>query len=160
MWAKIVSSVCLTGIALSSWAGPNDPIISAAWIGESVPGQATVTLQLNLTTIKSVKLLAVTSPVAQSIEIHNLMKHKGEIKVQLVPSLNLPDHRTIIFGTKGLFLMMTGLNQTLNIGDTVPLSLKFAFADQTIKTISANAVVKKTDLSYKHYGTKEIYDHR
>lgn len=160
MWARIICTVYLTGLALSSWAGPNDPIVSAAWVGESVPGQATVTLQLNLTTIKPVNLLAVTSPVAQSIEIHNLMKHKGEIKVQVVPSLNLPDHRTIIFGTQGLFLMMTGLNQTLNIGDTVPISLKFAFSDRTTKTISANATVRKVDLSYKHYGTKEIYDHR
>jgi len=160
MLTKLICAILFASHTLVSWAGPNDPIVSAAWIGESIPGQTTVTVQLNLTTVKAVNLLSVTSPAAESIEIHSLMQHKGEMKVRVVPNLMLPDHRTVIFGSKGLFLMMTGLKQPLNIGDKVQINLEVAFSDKQVKTISSFATVRKMDLSYKHYGPNEVYDHR
>lgn len=159
MWKNILG-VVLVACSGNIWAGPFDPIVSKAWVGESIPGQTTATLQLNLTTIKPVNLISVNSPVAESVEIHSLMKHKGAMKLQVVKSLPLPDHRTITFGSQGLFLMMTGIRQPLKIGDHVPISLVVSFADKQTKTISVNAEVKKMELSYKHYGPNEVYDHR
>lgn len=158
MLKYLICAVALTGLNIA-WAGPNDPIVSKAWVGESVPGQTSATLQMNLTTIKPVNLVSVSSPLAASVEIHSLMKHRGEMKLQIVNSLPLPNHRTITFGSQGLFLMMTGIKQPLNIGDRVPLSLVFTFADKQSKTISAEAEVRKMELSYKHYGPSKVYDH-
>lgn len=161
MWKKIMYAFLATAFfSNATWAGPYDPIVSKAWVGETIPGQATSTLQLNLTTVKAVKLLSVTSPIAKSIEIHSLMMNKGAMKLQIVDSYPLPEHRTTTFGSRGLFLMMTGLNQPLKIGDQVPLSLTVTFADKQTKVITANAEVKKMELSYKHYGPNEVYDHR
>ena len=159
MWKTLAFALSLSSISVA-WAGPNDPIISKAWVGESIPGQTTTTLQLNLTTIKPVNLISVSSPIAESVEIHSLMKYKGEMKVQVVNSLPLPDHRTTTFGSHGLFLMMTGIKQPLKIGDQIPINLTFTFADKQSKVISANAEVKRMELSYKHYGPNEVYDHR
>ena len=144
----------------NGWAGPYDPIVSRAWVGESVPGQTTATLQLNVTTVKAVKLKSVSSSLADSIEIHSLTKIKGSLKPHVVNSLHLPEHSTVIFGSKGLFLMMTGIKQQLNTGDRVPVSLEVEFPDKKTKTIAAVAEVKKMELSYKHYGPNEVYDHR
>ena len=144
----------------NAWAGPYDPIISRAWVGESVPGQTTATLQLNITTTKAARLISVSSTLADSVEIHSVTKHKGEMKPRVVASLNLPGHSTVIFGSRGLFLMMTGIKQQLNIGDRVPVSMVFVMPDGQPKTISAVAEVKKMELSYKHYGPNEVYDHR
>ena len=159
MWKNIMYAIAI-GWLSNAWAGPNDPIVSAAWVGESVPGQTTTTLQLNLTTIKPAILMSVSSPLAASVEIHSLMKHQGTMKLQVVNSLPLPDHRTTIFGSNGLFLMMTGIKQPLKIGDRVPVSLVFTFADKQTRTISADAEVRQMELSYKHYGPNEVYDHR
>lgn len=159
MWEKILGVMICAVISNASWAGPYDPIVSKAWVGESVPEQTTATLQLNLTTVKAVNLTSVSSPLAESVEIHSLMKYKGAMKLQVVPSLQIPEHRTTIFGSNGLFLMMTGLKQALKIGDQVPVSLTFTFPDKQTKVISANAEVKKMELSYKHYGPNEVYDH-
>ena len=148
------------GFVSTAWAGPYDPIVSVAWVGESIPGQTSATLQLNLTTIKPVNLISVSSPVAESIEIHSLIKVKGVMKAQVVSNLPLVGHRTITFGSRGLFLMMTGIKQSLNIGDRVPINLVFIFPDKQSKTISAIAEVKKMELRYKHYGSNEVYDHR
>jgi len=158
MWKNVMCALAL-GWLSNAWAGPYDPIVSMAWIGESVPGQTTATLQLNLTTIKAANLISVSSPLAASVEIQNLMMHKGAMKMQVVNSLHLPDHRTTIFGSRGLFLMMTGIKQPLKIGDRVPVSLVFAFADKQTKTISVDAEVREMELSYKHYGPNEVYDH-
>ena len=141
-------------------AGPLDPLISGAWIGESMPGQDTSTLQLNLTTVKAVTLLSVSSPVANAVEIHSMKLHRGKLQMHIVNDLQLPEHRTITFGSDKLFLMLTGIKQTLNSGDKIPLSLTFSFADKHTKTIEATAEVRKMGLSYKHYGTKEVYDHQ
>jgi hypothetical protein len=159
MWKSLIYWLVCVFLSNSSWAGPYDPIVSKAWVGESVPGQTTVTVQLNLTTVKPVTLTSVSSPLADAVEIHSLMKLKGVMKLQVVPSLHIPEHRTTLFGSNGLFLMMTGLRQPLAIGDQVPLNLKFSFPDNQIKVISATAEVKKMELSYKHYGPNEVYDH-
>lgn len=159
MWKSMI----LAALAVScsnSWAGPLDPIVSKAWVGESVPGQTTATLQMNVTTVKAVTLLSVTTPAADNIEIHSLMKHKGAMKVQVVSRLPLPEHSTSIFGSRGLFLMMTGIKQPLKTGDRIPVNLLVAFADKKTKTIPAEAEVRPMELSYKHYGPNEVYDHR
>lgn len=144
----------------NAWAGPYDPIISRAWVGESVPGQTTASLQLNVTTVKAIKLISVSSTLADTIEIHSVSKHKGEMKPRVTAILNLPERSTIVFGSRGLFLMMTGIKQQLNTGDRVPVSMVFITSDKQTKTISAVAEVKKMELSYKHYGPNEVYDHR
>jgi len=159
MW-KYILLIMAVPCFNNAWAGPYDPIVSMPWVGESVPGQTTATLQLNLTTVKPVNLLSVSSPVAESIKIHHLIMHNGAMKIQVVKSLPLADHRTTPFGSRGLFLMMEGIKQPLKIGDSVPINMVFAFPDKQTKTISAIAEVRKMDLSYKHYGPNEVYDHR
>lgn len=158
-WNKWFSALAFAWMS-SALAGPLDPLVSGAWVGESMPGQDTSTLQMNLTTVKGVKLLSVSSPVANEVEIHSLKLHRGKLQMHIVNTLSLPEHSTITFGSDKLFLMMTGIKQTLNTGDKIPLSLTFSFADKHTKTIAATAEVRKMELSYKHYGPKEVYDHQ
>ena len=158
MW-KIIIYVLAIGWLSNAWAGPYDPIVSKVWVGESVPGQTTATLQLNLTTVKPVNLVSVSSPLAAAVEIQSVTMHKGAMKAQVVNSLRLPNHRTTTFGAHGLFLMMTGIKQPLKVGDRVPVNFVFVFSDKQTKTISADAEVRKMELSYKHYGPNEVYDH-
>ena len=72
MWKKLIFAVAFSLFSITIRAGTNDPIVSKAWIGESIPGQTTATLQMNLTTIKQAYLTSVSSPIADSIEIHSL----------------------------------------------------------------------------------------
>ncbi len=159
MWKKILCAFVLSYMG-HAFAGPLDPIISKAWIGETIPEQTTATLQLNLMTVKAVTLISASSPMSEAIEIHGLQRGKGGMKIQVLSKLPLQDHSTTNFGANGLFLMMTGLKQSLQIGDHVPVSLTFEFSDKQKKTINAVAEIKKMDLSYKHYSPKHVYDHR
>lgn len=148
------------GVSGFVWAGPNDVIVDKAFVGESVPGQTSATLQLNMSTVKAATLLSVSSPLAKKVEIHSMVLYKGKMMVREVNRLALPAHRTTTFGSHQLFLMMTGLSKELNVGEQVPLSIVVEYGDRRTQTIQVNAAVKKMSLSYKHYGPNEVHDHR
>lgn len=148
------------GLSGTAWAGPNDVVVDKAWVGESVPGQTSATLELNMTTVKPATLLSVSSPLAKKVEIHSMVLRKGQMMVREVDRLALPAHRTTTFGSHQLFLMMIGLNKELNVGDQVPVSIVVEYGDRHTQTIQVNAAVKKMSLSYKHYGPNEVHDHR
>jgi copper(I)-binding protein len=143
-----------------AWAGPNDVMVDKVFVGESVPGQTSATLHLNMTTAKPAILRSVSSPLAARVEIHRMVLHKGKMVVREVASLALPRHRTTAFGSHQLFLMMVGLKKELNEGEQVPVSIVLEYANKRTQTINVNATVKKMDLSYKHYQENEVHDHR
>ncbi len=149
--------LCCASIA---FAGPMDPIISSASVSETVPGQSTATLQMNISTIKAIQLISVSTDVARSVEIHSVKLVRGKMVPHIVSSFKLPAHRTVDFGSKNLFLMMTGINKTLNAGDNIPLTVTYAFADKKRHSLTTVAIVRKAELSYKHYEENRVYEHR
>lgn len=155
LFSAAVFLMCTT-----AWAGGNDVMVDKAWIGESVPGQTSATLELNISTVKPATLLSVSSPAAKDIEIHSMVLHQGKMMVRVVDSLSMPAHRTTTFGSHQLFLMMVGLKQQLNVGERVPVTLVVEYGDKRRQTIEVSAAVKKMSLSYKHYGPDEVHDHR
>lgn len=159
MLRKLLLSLFMV-ISGTVWAGPNDVVVDKVFVGESVPGQTSATLQLNMTTVKPATVRSVSSPVAKKVEIHSMVLHKGQMVVREVDSLALPGHRTTTFGSHQLFLMMVGLNKELNVGEQVPVSIVVEYGDKRTQTIPVTAVVKKMALSYKHYGPNEVHDHR
>lgn len=159
MWNKFLS-VSLLSFAASAWAGPNDVMVDKVWVGESVPGQNSATLELNITTVSPAKLLSVSSDVADKVEIHSMSRRAGKMAAHVVDDLPLPAHHTTTFGSRSLFLIMVGLKKELNIGDRIPVSLVVAYANGRKQTVSVEATVKKMSLSYKHLGSGEVHDHR
>lgn len=147
-------------LANTSWAGANDVLVDKAWMRESVPGQDTASLQLNLTSMKPATLLAVTSPLAAAVKIQRLSRGRGKVKASTVDSLRLAPRQALAFGKDNYALMMVGLKRPLNVGDRVPVSLTVRFADQRVQIVKVDAEVKPLELSYKHYQEREVYDRR
>ena len=155
-----VLCLLLLGFAGHAWAGSSDVIVDRVWVGESVPGQNSATLELNITTVKAARLLAVSSEAADKVEIHSLSKHGGKMQAHVVDNLRLPAHRTTAFGSHRLFLIMQGLKKELNVGERIPVSIVVEYANKRRQTIAVEATVKKMALSYKHLGADEVHDHR
>ena len=159
MW-NILLSALLMGISGIVWAGPNDAVVRQVWVGESIPGQNSATLELNITTVASAKLLSVSTNAAEKVEIHSVFQHSGRMSAHRVDSLPLPAHHTTAFGSHQLFLILVGLKKELNLDDTIPVSLLIEYDNHRKQTIEVEAIVKKMALSYKHLGAEEIHDHR
>lgn len=71
------------------------------------------------------ELLSVSSPLFAKIEIHTHQMQDDMMKMVQLPSLAIPAHQTLVFQTGGLHLMMFAPTQSLKVGDSVPVSLKF-----------------------------------
>jgi len=145
--------------AQQAWAGANDVMVDKVWMRESVPGQQSVTVQMNLYVTKPARLLSVSSPLATSGEIQNVEKRHGKMETSTVDSLKLVPNSTLIFGTRGIYLVLNGLKQALNVGDRVPVSLVIEMAGKK-QSVDMEAEVKALELSYKHYNDPSVKDHR
>ncbi|MDH4285406.1 MAG: copper chaperone PCu(A)C [Gallionellaceae bacterium] len=159
MWRKLACSLLLT-TAANAWAGASDVLVGDAWLRESVPGQNTASLQLNLTSVKHARLIAVSTPLSVAVKIQRLYPERGKVKAHDVGSLRLPARNTVVFGEKDFALMLVGLKKQLNAGDRIPVTLTVRLADNRTLKITTEAEVKPLDLSYKHYSGKEVQDHR
>jgi periplasmic copper chaperone A len=146
-------------LAADAWAGANDVIVDKVWMRESVPGQTSVTVQLNLSVTKAGRLLSVSSPVAKSGEIQDVVLRHGKLQTETVDSIKLRAHSITLFGTRGMYLTLVGLKQPLNVGDHVPITLELEIVGNR-QTVNAEAEVRALELSYQHYNDPTVKDHR
>ena len=157
MWRKLFCvSLLLAG---NAWAGANDVMVDKVWMRESVPGQKSATVMLNLSVTKAGRLLSVSSPVAASGEIQGVVMRHGKPQTGTVESLKLPAHSTTLFGTRGVYLTLVGLKQPLKVGDRVPITLVVDAGGHS-HTVNVEAEVKALELSYQHYNDPTVKDHR
>lgn len=158
-WKKVTCAL-LIGAAANAWAGPGEVLADHPWLRESVPGQDAASLQMNLTSIRPARLIAVSSPLAATVKIQRLYPERGKIRAREVDNLRLPKRYTVVFGDKDFALMLVGLKKQLNVGDRVPISLTVEFSDKRTLKLDLEAEVRPLDLSYKHYRSSEVQDHR
>ncbi len=158
MWRKLVCAASLL-LACNAWAGTNDVIADRVWMRESVPGQISVTVQMNITVTKPARLLSVSSPIADSGQIQTVVMRHGQLRTETVSSLKLAAHSTTLFGARGTYLSLVGLKQALNAGDHIPLTLMLEVGGKQV-TVNTQAEVKALELSYQHYNDPTVKDHQ
>ena len=152
---------CLSGLllAVNAWGDTNDVIVDKVWMRESVPGQTSATVQMNLTVTKAARLLSVSSPAARSGELQGVVMRHGQLQTEKVGSMKLNAHSITLFGTRGTYLSLVGLKQALNAGDHVPLTLVLEIGGKQA-TVNTVAEVRALELSYQHYNDPTVKDHR
>jgi copper(I)-binding protein len=159
MWRNLICAAVLL-MAGNVWAGSNDVMVDKVWMRETVPGQTSATVQLNLSVIKEARLLSVSSPVAESGEIQGVVMRRGKPQAGAVDSMRLAAHSTTLFGERGIYLTLVGLKRQLNVGDRVPITLVVETAGHQ-HTINVDVEVKALELNYQHYkNPNTVKDHR
>ncbi|HKB53272.1 MAG TPA: copper chaperone PCu(A)C [Ramlibacter sp.] len=112
------------------------PRVEGAWVRAAVPGQQGTGAFMRITASEHTQLVAVSTPVAGTAEVHE-MKMEGEVmKMRPVPQLDLPSGRTVELKPGGYHVMLMDLKQALKPGSTVPMTLVFrdpAGAERTLK---------------------------
>ncbi len=89
-----------------------------------VPGVGFLTL--TNTGKKADRLLAVTSPAAGSVEIHQSKINNGVMQMRAITAgVALPVGKTVAFAAEGLHLMLFSLHAPLVDGERVPVTLVF-----------------------------------
>ena len=110
----------LLGLSLHAQAQTS---VEDAWVRATVPGQPATGAFMHITSTTDSKLVAVSSPVAKTVQIHQ-MSMKGDVmNMQQVDSVELPAGKTVVFDSNGYHVMFMGLAAQVKEGDQVPLTL-------------------------------------
>jgi copper(I)-binding protein len=71
------------------------------------------------------QLLGGESPVAESVEIHKTTMEEGVMRMEHIPGLELPAKGEVLLEPGGYHVMLIGVNSSLALGDTLPITLRF-----------------------------------
>ena len=138
-------------LALTSTAWAQTAVkVDEAWVRSTVAQQTATGAFMRLTASQNTRLVAVESPAAGVVEIHEMAMDNNVMKMRAVPGLDLSAGRTVELKPGGYHVMLMDLKQAVRAGDTVPLTLVFEGANQQRFTQKVNAPVKSLAGSMPH----------
>ncbi|MGM9487139.1 copper chaperone PCu(A)C [Ideonella sp. YS5] len=116
--------------------------VADAWARGTVPQQQASGAFMRITSAEGGKLVGVSSPVAATVEVHEMKMDGGVMKMGAVPSLDLPAGQAVELKPGGYHVMLMGLKQQLKAGDKVPLTLTIEGKGGQKETLQVTAPVK------------------
>ena len=128
--------------------------IREPWVRGTVRGQKATGAFMQLTATESATLVAVESPVAGTVQIHEMKMENDVMKMRAIQRLDLPAGKAIDLKPGGYHVMLMDLKQPLKKGETVPISLRFEGKDKTFKTIEIKAQVRELGASPQQHEHK------
>jgi periplasmic copper chaperone A len=125
-------SLAALGLALAAFAtcAQTAPRVEDAWARPTVAGQAGGGGFLKITSATADRLVAASSPVAKTVELHTMQMQGDVMQMRQVPAIDIPAGKTVELKPGGLHVMFIGLTQVLNEGATFPLTLRFEKAGE------------------------------
>lgn len=99
--------------------------VSEAWARATAPAQEVAAAYLTLESSSPAELVALASPAAANVEIHEMSMKNGVMKMRMLEKLELPAGKKIRLAPGGLHLMLVDLKAQLKTGDDLELTLKF-----------------------------------
>ncbi|MGP1679083.1 MAG: copper chaperone PCu(A)C [Burkholderiales bacterium] len=125
--------------------------IREPWVRGTVRGQKATGAFMQLTASESATLVAVESPVAGSVQIHEMKMENDVMQMRPISRLDLPAGKAVELKPGGGYhVMLMDLKQPLKKGEAVPIKLRFEAKDKTFKTIEIQAQVRELGASQKH----------
>ena len=122
----ILATIILIGLSNLARAQPGSIEVSDAWAratAGSSPGGAFMTI-VNTGTSDD-RLVAASTTVAQTAELHETKDENGVMKMTPVPALEIKAGTRVTLAPGGLHIMLTGLKAPLKQGESFPLVLRF-----------------------------------
>ena len=116
--------------------------VTDAWVRLPPPGAQIVAAYLTIESQQALSLSHVTSPSAETVEIHTMSMHNGMMKMRQIPVLALEAGKPVKLEPGGLHLMLINPKQALKEGDTVQLVLNFKQGKRVAGAVDVQATVK------------------
>jgi len=137
---QIAFALFLAGSSLSAIA---QVAVSDPWVRGTVPQQKATGAFMQLQATQDARLVAVSSPVAGVVELHEMAMDGNVMKMRALPKgLALPAGKPVALKPGGYHIMLMELKQPLKDGETVPLTLLVEGKDKTQTRVEVKAVVK------------------
>ena len=116
--------------------------VSDAWVRRAVPGQSGTGAFMKLKAPAAMRLVGASTPVAGVAEVHEMKMEGDTMKMRaLAQGLELPAGQTVELKPGGNHLMLMDLKQPVNVGATVPVTLRFVDAKGVASELSLQVPV-------------------
>jgi copper(I)-binding protein len=120
-------------------AGAANIGIDQAWARATMPGQPVGAVYMVIETDADARLVAVSSPVAARVEMHEMKMDGGVMRMREVEGgLELPRGQAVTLQPGGLHLMLMNLKKPIAPGETIPLTLTLE-SNGKLQTIEVRA---------------------
>ena len=117
--------------------------VNNPWVRATVPAQQVTGAFMTLTAAVDLRLVAVSSPQAGMIEIHQMTMENNVMQMRALPDgLVLPKGKAVELKPGGYHLMVMDLKQPMRHGAWLPLSLTVETKDKKRSTVMVSAEVK------------------
>lgn len=119
-----LAAMAALSIASAAHAAPK---VEAAWTRPAAQGQTGAGfMTLKNPDAKPDALVAVESPLARTVQIHQSSMSGGMASMKAATRVAIPAGGGVTFAPGGYHLMLIGLTKAVKVGDTVPATLTFA----------------------------------
>jgi periplasmic copper chaperone A len=135
----LAAAVALAAAPVLSFA---QVAVGDPWVRATVPQQQASGAFMTLTAPQGARLVGASSPVAGVVEVHEMKREGDVMRMRAIDGLDLPAGRAVKLEPGGYHVMLMSLKQTLNAGETVPLTLIFESADRSRQTVEVKAPVR------------------
>jgi copper(I)-binding protein len=127
-------AACLL-IAGAALAQTGQVELKDAW-ARATPGKAeNGAAYLTIVSPAADRLVSVATPVAKKAELHTMTTEGGVMKMRPLAGVDVPAGQLVTLKPGGAHIMLMGLNQPLQAGQSFPLTLSFEKAGQREVTV-------------------------
>ncbi|WP_137806406.1 copper chaperone PCu(A)C [Pseudomonas sp. G(2018)] len=133
---QLVLGLSLIGLA---WQVSAQTQVNDAWVRATVAGQHSTGAFMTLQADTDSKLLSVQSPIAKTVQIHQMSMKDDVMRMGQVESVELPAGKPVSLDPSGYHIMLMDLTAQVAEGSTVPLTLTVENAKGEKETIKAEA---------------------
>lgn len=116
--------------------------VTAPWVRATVPVQKSTGAFMHLQSASPARLLAVSSDVAQSVELHQMEMEGDVMRMKRVDGIDLPAGKGVNLASGGFHIMLVGLKRQLKEGEVVNLTLVLQHADERRESLTVKVPVK------------------
>ena len=144
----------LAAMLMSASVYAVDIKVENGWVRATAPGQDGAGVDMAITSKQAATLVGVSSPVAETAELHSMTSEGGMMKMREVKEIELPAGKRVSLRESGYHLMLNGLKAPLKEGESVPLTLSIKVGKQGVVKIETKAEVRSLtatkDTSHEH----------
>ena len=123
MHPSLGSAALAFSLAVSASASFAQVAVGDPWARTTVPQQRVTGVFMTLTAAEPLRLVEARSPIAGSVEVHEMAMEAGVMKMRALPGLDLPAGRAVELKPGGYHVMLFDLKKQIKAGDAVPLTL-------------------------------------
>jgi copper(I)-binding protein len=148
----ILLAIAAASLVLPAVAAAQSVEVKDAWTRATAPGQKAGGVFMQLRSAQGAAVVSAQSPVATTVEIHEMSMDGNVMRMRAIPKLDLPAGQTVELKPGGYHVMLIDLKQPLKKGEKVPVTLRVEGKDRQVQEVAVQAEVRDMTAGTEHGG--------